>query len=199
MIFKFIDKNGKEGVCDIEQHSNLIVVTELAENTGMDIINSCGEIVTQYCEQSGIRPWELIYFERYDERSGERYANENPNYFSVKLSSYLKKEVPFPTWVKYNEPEFKAVLENYKSKEMVEGLYEDQVIHSGICPRCGVGRASINTALSRRAKVMICNNCGTEEAMMDVGGEAPMLFSNWVYIRKLNGLPPFVASIMKGE
>lgn len=199
MNFEFTDLNGRKGVCDVERHSDLIVVTELDENTAMSVTNACTFIATQYCKQNGIRPWDLFFFERYDERSGEAYAGDNTACASVKMNVDMNRTFYSPVWIRYNKEAFDAVVNNYKNREILEKLYEDQMISSGPCPRCGKNRAGTTTALSRRAKVMICNQCGTEEAMMDATREYPMLFSNWAYIRVLNGKQPFVTSITEGE
>ena len=193
MKFEFTDTNGNKGVCDVEKHSTLIIVTELAENTAMSVTNACVSIATQYSEQNGISPWGLMFFERYDHRSGESYAGDNTTYSSVKMNANKDGVFHSPTWLYYNKQSFDAVVDNYKSKEILEGLYEDQMITSGPCPRCNKGIARRGNALSRRAKVMICPQCGTEEAMMDAKQENPMLFFNWAYIRILNGKTPFAA------
>jgi len=199
MNFEFTDQNGNKGLCDVERHSTLIVVTELSENTAMSVTNACTSIATQYCNQHGIRPWDLFFFERYDERSGEAHAGDKTTYASVNMGITKDGVFHSPVWVHYEKAPFDAVVDNYKSRDMLEGMYEDQMITSSPCPRCNKGRAGRGTALSRRAKVMICNQCGTEEAMMDATGENPMLFSNWAYIRILHGKPPFVAGSTKGE
>jgi len=199
MIFKFTDSNGNEGVCDIERHCELVIATELADNTAMSVTNACTAIAAQYCEQNGIRPWDLLFFERYDERSGGTYAGGNATYTSVNMAVAKGGVFHSPVWAHYDKRTFDAVLDNYKSKEILERLYEGQMIHSAPCPRCNKGRAGVATALSRRAKVMVCNQCGMEEAMMDAAGEQPMLFSNWAYIRMLNGKPPFACGDTEGE
>ena len=192
MNYEFMDTNGATGICNIERYSNLIVVTELAENTAMSVTNACASIATQYCKQHEVPPWDLVFFERYDERSGKTYAGENRTYASVKMNFQLDNETFYsPEWVHYDERTFNAVIKNHKDKNILEDMYEDQIIHPMPCPRCGHGSAGLATARSRRARVMICNKCGTEEAMMDAVGEYPMLFSNWAYIKVMNDLPPF--------
>lgn len=51
------------------------------------------------------------------------------------------------------------------------------------CPRCGRYRMDTNSparnALSRYADVYICDDCGTEEAMMDYLGMEPVPFNQW--------------------
>ena len=130
---------------------------------------------------------EVFFFERYDERSGEAYAGDDATYASVTMALTKEKAFHSPSWAHYERQDFDAVVDNYKSKEILERIYEDQMIAFGPCPRCGKNKAGRATARSRRAKVMICNKCGTEEAMMDAIKESPLLFSKWAYIQVLKG------------
>lgn len=53
------------------------------------------------------------------------------------------------------------------------------------CPRCGralMRRKPELNALSRYADVYICNECGTEEAMLDISGE-PLPLQDWYLTR----------------
>lgn len=71
MIFEFTDMNRRAATTNIEQHGNLIIVTELATNEGASVTNSAEYIATQYATQNGI-PFDAIKFvERYDSRSYE--------------------------------------------------------------------------------------------------------------------------------
>lgn len=69
------------------------------------------------------------------------------------------------------------------AKKLVESLKELQ--EQGVkfpCPRCGHDRMDVNpirNSLSRYAYVYICNECGTEEAMMDFTGMEPLPFEKW--------------------
>lgn len=50
------------------------------------------------------------------------------------------------------------------------------------CPRCGHNRMktpAVRNALSRRAEVYICSECGQEEAIMDALGTKPLELENW--------------------
>lgn len=56
------------------------------------------------------------------------------------------------------------------------------------CPRCGCRTMNddpIRNALSRRAKVYICDACGTEEALEDFAGQRKPL-SSWDIAQKEN-------------
>lgn len=62
--------------------------------------------------------------------------------------------------------------------------------HRGaFCPRCGT---KVNKeyshqlqALSRRANILICNRCGTEEALEDIawGGQQNMKLADWAIVK----------------
>jgi hypothetical protein len=71
MIFEYRDMNKREEHCDIQQIGNIVVMTELWDNTGASITNSCEYIAKQYAEQHELNVDELIFIERYDYRSYE--------------------------------------------------------------------------------------------------------------------------------
>ena len=72
MMFNYTDRNNSECVCDVEQHGNVIIMTELEENTGASVTNSCDYIAAQYADRFGLDLDSLVFVERYDRRS---YAN----------------------------------------------------------------------------------------------------------------------------
>ena len=50
------------------------------------------------------------------------------------------------------------------------------------CPRCGSNNMDekiTRNALSRRANVHICSDCGTHEALLDMSGQEPLAFEEW--------------------
>lgn len=54
------------------------------------------------------------------------------------------------------------------------------------CPRCGHERMNENpvrNSLSRRADVYICNECGMDEAMMDMAGILPLPLNEWAMVQ----------------
>ncbi len=68
------------------------------------------------------------------------------------------------------------------AEKLVESLGKIQENNDGFpCPRCGHKMRShiVTNALSRRANVYICNNCGHDEAMLDLRGEDPWPFIRW--------------------
>jgi len=199
MKFKFIDSKGIEGFCDIERYASLIIATELAGNPAMTVSHACTEIATQFCAQYGIRPWDLYFMERYDGRSNEVHEGDKAIYAAVRM--FVDKDGTFhsPEWTGLEKRTFEAVVENYRSKATLEALYDDQMEKPGICPRCGKGKAGVGTALSRRARVMVCNDCGMSEAMMDAAGEQPMLFSDWELIKVRKMIPPPAAEETEGD
>lgn len=72
-----------------------------------------------------------------------------------------------------------------KGKQMVEelGKLQDEGLAGGLpCPRCGHDRMEkrmVCNALSRRAKVYICPDCGMDEAIRDMAGQPPLPFTQW--------------------
>lgn len=79
-----------------------------------------------------------------------------------------------------------------EAKEMLEKLgqmQEDGVAVGLPCPRCGHDRMDEKPArnsLSRQAKVYICNQCGMEEALLDMAGKEPLPLNQWGMIRGFN-------------
>lgn len=69
------------------------------------------------------------------------------------------------------------------AKKLVESLKKLQEQGEKFpCPRCGHGRMDVNpirNSLSRYADVYICNECGTDEAMMDFAGIDPLPLEEW--------------------
>ena len=56
------------------------------------------------------------------------------------------------------------------------------------CPRCGqwtMNRDPVRNALSRRARIYICDKCGTEEALEDFAGMQTPL-SSWDIAKKVD-------------
>ena len=56
------------------------------------------------------------------------------------------------------------------------------------CPRCGAEPTCYNRqqqALSRRANILICNRCGTEEALEDIawGGHGNLHLADWAIVK----------------
>lgn len=76
-----------------------------------------------------------------------------------------------------------------EAKEMLEELGRMQAEGTAVglpCPRCGHDRMDtkpVRNALSRRAKVYICDQCGTEEALLDMAGKEPLPLNQWGMIR----------------
>lgn len=74
-----------------------------------------------------------------------------------------------------------------EAKKLVESLIVLQEEGDKFpCPRCGHDRMDHNpvrNALSRRAKVYICNECGTEEALFDMAGKDPLPLNEWAMVR----------------
>lgn len=83
--------------------------------------------------------------------------------------------------------EMLAVLaEQKKASEIILAFAADQVNRPRRCPRCGklaMDPEDIHrNALSRYADVMICDSCGTDEAMRDFVGEV-LPISEWHIVK----------------
>lgn len=78
-------------------------------------------------------------------------------------------------------------MDTYKAKKLVEELFPMQERGAEFpCPRCGrnnmhTDRPALN-ALSRHAKVYVCEECGMEEALRDVSGN-PLPINQWAMPR----------------
>lgn len=72
-----------------------------------------------------------------------------------------------------------------EAKALIESLTPLQEEPAGEiypCPRCGHNRMktpAVKNALSRRAEVYICSECGQEEAIMDALGTKPLPLEEW--------------------
>ena len=76
-----------------------------------------------------------------------------------------------------------------QAKELIESLrpMQENPTDGYIfpCPRCGHDRmnpVAVRNALSRRADVYICDQCGMDEAMMDMAGIPPLPFNEWAMV-----------------
>ena len=116
MIFEYIDMNKRPAYCDIEKIGNIIIMTELADNTGASVTNSCEYIAKQYTEQNNLSLNDLIFVERYDKRSYEfgskPLKGEFPNYSLVTfIDSDLKWKLT-PHWKHLSSDEFNDLIKN---------------------------------------------------------------------------------------
>jgi predicted RNA-binding Zn-ribbon protein involved in translation (DUF1610 family) len=76
-----------------------------------------------------------------------------------------------------------------QAKELIESLrpiQEDKTSdYTFPCPRCGhdsMDKNPVRNALSRRADVYICNECGREEATLDMLGKEPLPLNEWAMV-----------------
>ena len=82
MIFEYTDMNKRPAYCDIERIGNIVIMTELAGNTGASVTNSCEYIAQQYTKQHGLSVDSLIFIERYNSNS-YKYPLPNKEYSPV--------------------------------------------------------------------------------------------------------------------
>ena len=70
-----------------------------------------------------------------------------------------------------------------EAKELIESLMPMQERGERFpCPRCGYNRMNENpvrNALSRRARVYICDECGMDEALRDMTHTEPLPLNEW--------------------
>ena len=76
-----------------------------------------------------------------------------------------------------------------QAKELIESLrpiQEDETSdYTFPCPRCGhdcMDKNPVRNALSRRVDVYICNECGREEAILDMLGKEPLPLNQWAMV-----------------
>lgn len=75
------------------------------------------------------------------------------------------------------------MMNEEQAKGLVESLTPLQEAGEKFpCPRCGHDRMNekpVRNALSRRANVYICNECGSDEALRDLTKCPPLPFTQW--------------------
>lgn len=80
----------------------------------------------------------------------------------------------------WDEARAKALVESHGvNQSRFEGTVEDWSLP---CPRCGHDRMQLPmvlNALSRRAHVYVCKECGMDEAMRDMAKEPPLPIMEW--------------------
>lgn len=63
------------------------------------------------------------------------------------------------------------------------GKRQEAATGGGTCPRCGAPLESFKRhALSRRAKITVCDACGSEEALEDCGLKREKALKHWWYV-----------------
>ena len=115
MVFQYTDMNSKAAFCGLERKGNLIIATELAENTGASVTNSCDYIATQYCTQNDIPFGDLIFVEHYDQRSYEGRGNSED--FSLVTfrqgERFGKPHFTNPEWKPLRRDEYQDLLDSH--------------------------------------------------------------------------------------
>ena len=115
MIFEYTDMNKRPAYCDVERIGNIVIMTELAGNTGASITNSSEYIAQQYTKQHGLSVDDLIFIERYDSRSYEYPRNYKPHYTFVEFTpseTVIGKLTPH--WERLTDEQFDALIEKQK-------------------------------------------------------------------------------------
>jgi hypothetical protein len=115
MIFEYTDMNKSPAHCDIEKIGSIIIMTELADNTGASVTNSCEYIAHQYTEQHGLSVDGLTFIERYNNRSYESKDGKLPSYTLVTFTeSNTAKGKLTPHWEPLTEERFNSLIEEAK-------------------------------------------------------------------------------------
>ena len=118
MIFEYTDMNKRPAHCDIEKIGNVVIMTELANNTGASVTNSCEYIAKQYTAQNDLSVNDLIFVERYDYRSYETRKPhvknaELPNYTLVTFTdSETMRGKLTPNWKHLSMDDFNALIKS---------------------------------------------------------------------------------------
>jgi len=112
--------------------------------------------------------------------------------FKDKIKSIIgkvKEETPEDEDKPRKEAELKIGDESIYTEEEAKTLVEclgilqnTRGVGSFPCPRCGYNRMKdpvAKNALSRRADVYICSECGQEEAILDAAGKDPLPLNRW--------------------
>ena len=76
----------------------------------------------------------------------------------------------------------KTMEEAKKLLESLGDLQKDGTVAGFPCPRCGrntMKQVLVQNALSRYANVYICDDCGTDEAILDMKGTGPLPLNEW--------------------
>ena len=114
MIFEYTDMNKRPAYCDIEKIGNIVIMTELADNTGASVTNSCEYIARQYAEQNNLSVKDLTFIERYDKRNyefGQRpFKGEFPIYALVTFTDNGCKSKLTPNWKHLSSDEFNDLI-----------------------------------------------------------------------------------------
>lgn len=92
-----------------------------------------------------------------------------------------------------------------KAKAMLEelGQMQEDGRAAGLpCPRCGHDRMNgviVRNALSRRARVYICDLCGLDEALRDAAKRPPLPFTEWGMIQGFDADADHPASVTEDD
>ncbi|NLH95904.1 MAG: hypothetical protein GX477_00970 [Clostridiaceae bacterium] len=107
MIFHYTDFNGNLAICDIEIYGNVVIATELDNNTGASITNVAELVAMQVCRAFNINPRHLVWIEHYPPSS------ISPEHFDRVEFDFDERRVCFtnPRWTRIHN--IRAELEKY--------------------------------------------------------------------------------------
>jgi hypothetical protein len=131
-VFEYWANNGLLAKCGIflqetKDNKMLCIATELEENTGPSITNSCEYLANEICKQKEINVLDLILIERYDRRRDlENYSV--PETFDLVIFD-INMELGAKT---FNNPQWKRI-ENFAIEEVLLGNFpSDAIIKNSI-------------------------------------------------------------------
>jgi len=111
------------------------------------------------------------------------YADDNSVHTIIDMKTDKDNGFHSPAGSYHSKTGFDAIRNVFIRQALLEALYDRQMQEDILCPRCGKGSAGKHNALSRYIRVMICDPCGTDEAMMEVSGENPLELQRWEYFK----------------
>ena len=95
--------------CQLEINGHVVVATEIAENPGMSITNSIGELAASVCRDFDIPPEKLVLIEHYGNESYHGGRDNKETYDMVEFSDGLGK----PKWRPLRSDELRMYLKGW--------------------------------------------------------------------------------------
>jgi len=113
MLFTYTDMNKNQAQCDIERIGRLVIMTELANNTGASVTNAVEYIIEQYCKQNDLNYTDLIIVEQYDDRSYDFPSETNRSIVTFTPNQNGKLA---PTWQHISSEKFGEMVKQAQTE-----------------------------------------------------------------------------------
>jgi hypothetical protein len=104
-VFTYRGYGNRKATCGLEVYGNIVIATELAENTGTSITNAAESLATDLCCAFGIKPSDLILIEHYE---GDRILAEH--WDLVKFGVRSDDVFMHPNWFRLHPTELQRLL-----------------------------------------------------------------------------------------